>query len=428
MNNGGNVNLYGLIILSALLLDFLLSLIADLLNLRSLQPLVPAEFRKIYDEHEYQNSQNYTRVNTRFRQLVSTFDLLLLLIFWLAGGFNWLNHQIEGFHLSLIWNGLLYIGILIFAKSLLSLPFDIYSTFVIEKRFGFNKTTPLTFISDRIKAALLGMIIGAPLLSLILFLFTALGASAWLYGWAVLTLLSFVLQYLAPTWILPLFNKFQPLQDGELKEAIVSYARSVSYPLAGLYVMDGSKRSSKSNAFFTGFGNKKRIALYDTLLQEHTIAEITAVLAHEIGHYKKKHIFNNLIIGTLHSGILFFLLSFFLHHQPLFDAFHMDSAPIYAGLLFFGLLYSPIEMVLAVGLHALSRRTEYQADQYAAETTNAPEALISALKKLTVNNLMNLTPHPFYVFINYSHPPVLERIKALKEFVKPENVPQNLAI
>jgi len=410
------MNLYGIIILSALLLDFLLSLIADLLNLRSLQPQVPAEFQGVYDESKYQNSQNYTHVNTRFRLLVSAVDLLLLLIFWFCGGFNWLNHQVEALHLSLIWSGLLYIGFLILAKSLLSLPFDIYSTFVIEERFGFNKTSPLTFIMDRVKGALLGILIGAPLLSLVLFLFTTLGAWAWLYVWASVTLLSFMLQYLAPTLVMPLFNKFQPLQDGELKEAIVNYARTVSYPLAGVFVIDGSKRSSKSNAFFTGFGKKKRIALFDTLLQQHTVAEITAVLAHEIGHYKKKHILINLIFSTLHSGVLFFLLSLFLHHQPLFDAFYMDSAPIYAGLLFFGLLYSPIEMILAVGLHTLSRLHEFQADQFAAETTKAPEAMISALKKLTVNNLMNLTPHPFYVFINYSHPPVLERIKALKAF------------
>jgi STE24 endopeptidase len=413
------MNFYGIIIISALLVDFLLSLIANLLNLSRLQPQVPTEFQGVYDENKYQNSQRYTRVNTRFRLLVSTVDLLLLLFFWLLGGFNWLNHQVEALHFSMILSGLLYLGILIFAKSVLSLPFDIYATFVIEERFGFNKTTPLTFIMDRLKGALLGIIIGAPLFALVLYLFAALGAWAWLGGWAAVSLLSIILQYITPMLILPLFNKFQPLSDGELKTAIFSFASSAGFPLAGVFVIDGSKRSSKSNAYFTGFGKKKRIALFDTLLQQHTVAEVVAVLAHEIGHSKLKHILLNLVLSTIHSGILFFLLSLFLHHQPLYHAFFMDSTPIYAGMLFFGLLYSPIEMLLAVGLHALSRKNEFQADHYAAVMTQAPEALVSALKKLSVNNLSNLTPHPFYVFFNYSHPPILERIKALKAFEKP---------
>jgi STE24 endopeptidase len=223
------------------------------------------------------------------------------------------------------------------------------------------------------------------------------------------------LQFIAPTWIMPLFNKFTPLEEGELRESIFSYARSVNFSLENLFVMDGSKRSTKSNAFFTGFGKHKRIALFDTLIEKHSVAELVSILAHEIGHYKKKHILQSMAISILHSGLMFFLLSIFISHKGLFDAFYMEQMSIYAGLIFFGMLYSPLELLLSIFLQIFSRKNEYEADRFAVETTDTPETMVNALKTLSVHNLSNLTPHPFYVFLNYSHPPVLERIQALRQ-------------
>ena len=301
------------------------------------------------------------------------------------------------------------------AKSVISLPFSIYSTFVIEERFGFNKTTPKTFVLDLVKGLGLGLLIGMPLLAGILAFFMYTGDLAWLYAWIAITLFSLVMQYVAPTWIMPLFNKFTPLEEGELRTAIEEYTDKVDFPLQGLFVIDGSKRSSKSNAFFTGFGNNKRIALYDTLIENHTNDELVAVLAHEIGHYKKKHIIKGMITSVIQTGAMLFVLSIFLQAKGLFDAFYMDEMPVYAGLIFFGMLYAPIDMILSVFMQISSRKHEYEADEFAATTTGKPEDMIATLKKLSKDNLSNLTPHPFYVFLNYSHPPALQRIKAIRE-------------
>jgi STE24 endopeptidase len=317
--------------------------------------------------------------------------------------------------LSEIWNGLIYIGILIILRGIISLPFSIYATFVIEARFGFNKTTVRTFILDIVKAVLLGIILGGPLLAGVLYFFQYAGPLAWLYCWLVVTVFSLVIQFIAPTWIMPLFNKFTPLEQGELREAIMTYAQNVHYSLLDIFVMDGSKRSTKSNAFFTGFGKNKRIALFDTLIQKHTTTELVSVLAHEIGHYKKRHIIQSMLIGILHTGLIFYLLSIFLSHEGLFAAFYMQNMSVYAGLIFFGMLYAPLEMILSIFLNIFSRRNEMQADRFAVETTGQGQSLISALKKLSADNLSNLTPHPLYVFLNYSHPPVLERIRRLSK-------------
>jgi STE24 endopeptidase len=407
------MNIYGIIILITLLFSYILDLITNLMNLRHLKPDLPGEFDGVYDAETYRKSQEYTRVSTRFGFITSTFGLLLTLVFWFAGGFNYLDEIVTGWELHPIVTGLVYIGILIFARSILSLPFSIYDTFVIEEKFGFNKTTAKTFISDIFKGLLLSILLGGPLLAGLLFFFDYAGAQAWLYCWAATTVFSLIIQFIAPTWIMPLFNKFTPLEDGELRTKITEYAESVKFPLKGLFVMDGSKRSSKSNAFFTGFGKNKRIALFDTLIEKHSIPELVGVLAHEIGHYKKKHILKSMIISILHMGVVFYLLSVFLNHKGLFDAFYMDNMSLYAGLIFFGMLYAPIEMILSIFMHQFSRKNEYEADKYASDTTGKPEELISALKKLSVNNLSNLTPHPFYVFLNYSHPPVLQRIRTL---------------
>jgi STE24 endopeptidase len=317
-----------------------------------------------------------------------------------------------------IINGLLYTGILLLAYNLVILPFSIYATFVIEQHYGFNRTTPRTFITDRLKALLLAAILGAPLLACILALFELAGVYAWLYCWAALTIYLLVIEFIAPNWIMPLFNKFIPLEEGELRSAIISYSESVKFPISNVYVIDGSKRSSKSNAFFTGFGRNKRIALFDTLIAQHTVPELVAVLAHEIGHYKKKHIYWGLIANFLHFGILLFLLSLFINSPGLYQAFYMQQPSIYTGLIFFGLLYTPIELVLSVLMNMLSRKYEYDADRFAAVTVPDAARMIDSLKKLSRDNLSNLTPHPFYVFLHYTHPPLLQRTGAIQTTIE----------
>jgi STE24 endopeptidase len=410
------MNPFFVIILAAILLEYAINLVADLLNLKALKLEIPASLQGIYKPDEYRNSQQYTRTVTRFAFVTSAFRLALLLAFWFAGGFNFLDQIIRSWGFVPIANGLLYVGILLFAYSLVTLPFSIYATFVIEERFGFNRTTPATFIKDRFKGLAIAILLGAPLLAIVLALFEYAGNYAWLYCWAALTAFSLGVQFIAPTWIMPLFNKFTPMETGELKDAILHYARSVKFPVKNVLVMDGSKRSSKSNAFFTGFGRNKRIALLDTLIEKHSVSELIAVLAHEIGHYKKKHILQGTIISILHTGVILFLLSIFVGNTGLYEAFYMEQSSIYTGLLFFGLLYTPVELMLSIVFQVISRKNEYQADRFAATTTKEPRNLTNALKKLSTDHLSNLTPHPFYVFLNYSHPPLLQRVEALEKY------------
>ena len=410
------MNPFFFVILIALLIEHAIGVIANLFNLKSLSTKPPPALEGVYQSEEYRKSQEYLRANTRFDFVTSTFDLVVLLSFWFTGGFNYLDQAVRSWGFVPILHGLLYIGILVLGYSLIKLPFSIYRTFVIEERFGFNRTNPRTFALDRIKGLVLAASIGAPLLSGILALFEYAGYHAWIYCWIAVTLFSLILQYVAPTWIMPLFNKFTPLEPGELREAILNYSRSVGFPVKNVFVMDGSKRSGKSNAFFTGFGRNKRIALFDTLIKKHTVPELIAVLAHEIGHHKKKHILQGTIISILHTGVLFFVLSILLGSPGLYDAFYMEQQSIYSGILFFGLLYTPLEMVLSIMMHALSRRNEYEADRFAADTTQHPQHLVEALKKLHAGNLSNLVPHPFYVFLNYSHPPLLQRMRAILRY------------
>ena len=412
------MNIYAIIILTTLIVGFALDVIADIMNVRNLSQEMPEEFKDIYDGKTYAKSQEYTRVNTVFGIITTTFDLLLLLAFWFAGGFDWLDNIIRQYFTSEISRGLAYIGILVFANSLINLPFNIYSTFVIEEKFGFNRTSVKTFVTDLIKATTLSAIIGLPVLTLIIYIIQNAGDWAFVAAWLFAVLVSLILTYIAPTILLPIFNKFKPLEDGELKTAIFAFAQKVKFPLTNIFVMDGSKRSSKSNAFFTGFGKNKRIVLFDTLIEKHTVKELVAVLAHEIGHYKKKHILYGSILQYLRMGFLFLLMMFFIKEKGLFDAFYMDNMSIYAGLIFFGMLYSPIDTLLSIAMNISSRKHEYEADKFAAENLESGKDLIAGLKKLSKDNLSNLTPHPFYVFLNYSHPPVLQRIKAINEIQK----------
>jgi STE24 endopeptidase len=408
------VNAYALLILAAILFQNALSLAADLLNLKALRPDLPAGFEGVYDAERYRRSQEYTRARTRFSFWPQAFDLALLLGFWFAGGFAWLDGWTRALGYGPIVTGLVYVGVLALAKVVLDLPFRYRSTFVIEERFGFNKSTRATFWADTAKMLALGAALGAPLLAAILWFFERAGASAWLLCWGVTALFTLFVQFIAPTWIFPLFNKFVPLEEGELRAAVLSYAQKVAFPLEGLFVIDGSRRSTKANAFFAGFGKRKRVALFDTLVARHPVDELVAVVAHEIGHYKKGHILRMLALAIVQAGVVFYLLSLFLQHDGLFAAFGVEQRSVHAGLIFFSLLYTPLELVLSLAMQAFSRKNEFEADAYARATTGNPERLVSALQRLSADTLTNLTPHPLYVALHHSHPPLVERVRALR--------------
>ena len=408
------MNGYTAALLAALLLEYGLDLAADLLNLRALDPALPPEFRDVFDPERYRRSQAYTHARAWLGMVAATVNLALLLGFWFAGGFNRLDRWVRALGLGPVPAGLLFVGILGLAGAILTLPFGWWSTFVIESRFGFNRTKAATFWADRAKGVLLALLLGGPLLAAILFFFEKTGSRAWLWCWLASAIFVVGVQFIAPTWIMPLFNRFTPLAEGGLREAILDYARSVAFPLEGVFVIDGSRRSTKANAFFTGFGRRKRVALFDTLLEKLDPGEVVAVVAHEIGHYKRRHVTTGMAIGVLQAGILFFLLSIFLREPGLFQAFGMEMRSVYAGLVFFALLFGPLDVAVSTFVRALSRRHELEADRFAAETTGAGERLASALRRLSADSLTNLTPHPLYVLLNHSHPPVLERLRALR--------------
>jgi len=409
------MNLFLIIILAVLIGDYLLRLIVETLNIRHLRTDLPEEFAGYYDKETYKKSQEYLKERTRFNLLEGAVLTPLTIAFILAGGFNWVDHLARGFHMGSIPTGLIFAAVLLLLSQMVSIPFSVYDTFVIEEKYGFNKTTPKTFVLDILKVWLLAAVIGGILFSAVLWFFEEAGPWAWFWCWMVVTLFQIGILFVAPVAIMPIFNKFVPLPEGELRAAIEAYARGQGFKLRGIFTMDGSKRSTKSNAFFTGFGRFKRIVLFDTLIQKHTVDELVSVLAHEMGHYRKKHILKSMLISILTSGLLFFILSLFINNPELFAAFGMDHVSVYASLFFFGFLYAPIEVLLSVFGNGLSRRHEYEADAFAVDTYGKPRAMVSALKKLSIDTLSNLTPHPLKVFLSYSHPPVLDRIRAIRE-------------
>lgn len=415
-------NALALFIIISLFALWKLDFIATLLNLKALDPTLPAEFKDVFDADKYAKSQNYTRVTERFGIIESIFSLMLMLGFWLTGGFGWLDNYVRGLGHGEIVTGLLFMGILFSAQVIIMIPFQLYDTFVIEEKFGFNKTTVKTFIVDQIKGLILMAVIGGPILALILWIFDSI-PMAWLWAWAAFTIIQLLLTYIAPSVFLPLFNKFEPMPEGELKDAINKMAKKCDFPLTELFIMDGSKRSTKSNAFFTGFGKNKKIALFDTLVESHTTEGLVGILAHEIGHFKCKHIIKRMITGILQSLVVFYLIGLLTDKdgavaRSLFDAFLMDEISVYAGLVFFGLLFAPVKKLLSIYSNYGSRKDEFEADAYAANAQGTPEHLMQSLKKLSADNLVNLTPHPLPVFLDYSHPPMLERLEALKKLRK----------
>ncbi len=413
------MNLYLGIILLALLTGFVLGVLSGYLDLKALSTELPQEFEEYYDGKKYRTSQEYTRTKLGFGFIASSFNLIVTIVFILAGGFNYLDRFVRHFHFSELITGLLYFGLLFIIWDLISTPFSLYGHFVIEEKYGFNKLTPRIFILDKLKSYVLVILFGSLLLGAVLYFFEVFGDIAWLLAWLVTTAFTVLLQPLYIHFIAPWFNKFTPLSEGELWDAIRAYLKKVNFPIAGVFVMDASKRSTHSNAYFTGFGKFRRIVLFDTLISKHSNAEIVAILAHEVGHSKKKHILKGLIVSILHSGVIFYLLSIFIKNSGLFDAFKMEQMSLYAGLILSMLLYSPVELLLSFVLNYFSRKHEFAADHFAGTTMGDPNPMITGLKRLSADNLGNLTPHPLTVILRYDHPPVLQRILALRN-INPE--------
>ena len=407
------MNPYLIAVLAALIADFALGALADWLNVRNLRFDLPEEFQGFYDPAGYVRSQEYLRDKTRFSLAADSGETALLLAAILSGAFGWADSLARFAGQGEILSGLAFAGLLLLAWDLLRIPLSAYDTFVLEERYGFNKTSPRTFVLDILKAWLLAAVLGGPIFAGAIWFFEHLGARAWLYCWAALAAVQLVLAFAAPALIMPLFNKFTPLPEGALKDALEAYARSQGFRMKGIFVMDGSRRSGKSNAFFAGFGRLRRLVLLDTLLAKHTVPELVAVTAHELGHCRQGHVIKSVLLSLAAAGLELFLLSFFIRSQALAQAFGLAEVRVYAGLIFFGLLFAPISLVLSIGSHALSRRWEFAADAFARRTADG-EALAAALKKLSVDNLSNLTPHPLKVLLDYGHPPILERLAALR--------------
>ena len=414
------MNIYFFIIIGMILFQYGLSILVKILNLKSLNPNLPQEFSDVFDKDKYIKSQEYTKTNTNFSFLTSTFSLIVNLSFILGGFYNTIDLYVRGFGYGSEVTGLLFFGLLFVINDLLNIPFSLYKTFIIETKYGFNKTTLKTFWMDKIKGYFLTFLIGGPVLYLILYFFANFTEYGWLYVWIFLIAFSIIMQPIFTTFIAPMFNKFTPLEDGPLLTRIKDYLSKINFPVQRLEVVDGSKRSSHSNAYFSGIGKYKRIALFDTLLEQMDDDEILSIIAHEVGHYKLKHIYSGIILSSLQSGIMLYILSLFINNEQLFSVFGMQEGnlSIYASLVFFSMLYSPIALIVGVFFSIISRKNEFSADKYSAETAGMPKSLISGLKKLSKENLSNLTPHWLNVFLNYSHPPVLDRIRVLKSYIK----------
>ncbi|MCF8218895.1 MAG: M48 family metallopeptidase [Bacteroidales bacterium] len=405
------------IIVGIVVLDFLVERILDALNAVRVNTSLPERFKGFYDEQKYKQSQEYKKVKDQFGLLVSTLSFLALIALLWFEGFAWLDEFWRQYTSNEILLSLLFFGSLGLVADLLSTPFAYYNTFVIEDRFGFNKMDIKTFITDKLKGWLLGVVIGGGLLALIVLFYQAAGDYFWLIAWIVITLFSIFMTMFYSTLIVPLFYKQTPLEDGPLREEIENFAKKAGFKLDNIFVINGSKRSAKSNAYFSGLGPKKRIVLFDTLIENHSKEELVAVLAHEIGHYKKKHTLLNVILSVVQTGILLYVLSLFIDNPLMSGALGADQPSFHMGVLAFSLLFTPINFILGFLMNKLSRKFEYQADEFAGKQYSA-EALKTALKKLSADNLSNLHPHPAYVSVYYSHPPVMQRLEYLDQFEK----------
>jgi STE24 endopeptidase len=401
------------IIILIIIADYLFERWLAYLNSKTRGSALPDELLGIYDQDKLQKSINYDKVSSKFGNVTSTFNLAVILLVLFMFGFAYVDYLAGVITQNLIYKALLFFAVIGFVSDIINTPFSIYDTFVIEEKFGFNKTTPKLFILDKIKGWILSLIVGGGLMFVILWFYYKTTDMFWIYSWVIVSIVMIFFAMFYSNLIVPLFNKQVPLEDGELKSAINNFALKVGFKLDNIYTIDGSKRSTKANAYFTGLGKKKRIVLYDTLIKELSVNEIVAVLAHEIGHYKKKHTLQSLVISILQTGFTFYLITLFLKTPALSQALGVKDPCFHIGIIAFGILYSPISLIIGLAMNMLSRKNEYQADAFAKEKFGA-EHLIMALNKLSVNNLNNLTPHPLYVFFHYSHPTLLQRIIALK--------------
>jgi STE24 endopeptidase len=418
-------NFMTVIILVALFALWKLEFTATLLDIKAFPASVPAELSDVMDAATLDRARDYLRVNARFNVIQSITSLSVLLVFWFSGGFGWLDALARSLAPGGVAAGLAFLTALFLGQALVSLPFSIYGTFGIENRFGFNRSTPAIFIMDRVKGLLLAAVIGLPLAAAVLWIFGNV-SHAWLWAWAVVTVFQLLLAWLAPSLIMPLFNKFTPMPEGGLKREIEALGARCGFPLDGVFVMDGSKRSTKANAFFTGLGKRRKIALFDTLMEKSSTPELLGVLAHEIGHFRRGHIKQRLAAGIVQTAAVFFLLG--LATDPggrfarlLFDAFGVETISPHAGLVFFGILLEPVAKALGVILNAWSRRHEFEADAYAAKMTGDGAPLASALKKMTADHLSHPSPAPLRVWLDYSHPPLLQRLRRISPAAQTAN-------
>ena len=400
------------IIIGILILDFVIDKYIDHLNAKHFNDEIPNELKDVYNKEEYVKSQAYKKENYRFSLLTSTFTIVITLCFFIFKGFAWVDGFARSFSSNEISVALIFFGVIMIGSDMLNTPFSYYHTFVIEEKYGFNKTSKRLFIIDKIKGWLLSAIIGGGILAIIIWFYQKTGDLFWLYTWLFIGVFTIFMTMFYSSLIVPLFNKQTPLEEGALKESIYAFSQKAGFTLNNIYVIDGSKRSTKANAYFSGFGAKKRIVLYDTLINELSIEEIVAVLAHEIGHYKKKHVMINMFASLLLTGITLLLFSLFINNAILSEALSVEIPSFHIGLITFGILYSPISELTGILMNYMSRKFEYQADNYAKTKYNG-EDLVSSLKKLSRNSLSNLTPHKASVFVHYSHPTLLQRVKNL---------------
>jgi STE24 endopeptidase len=402
------------ILISILLIKFTIDSVLNHLNAKHFYDTIPNEVSDVYEINEYQQSQSYKKTNHNFSKITSIFSLITTLLFFFFNGFSIVDNIARGFSNNTIVITLIFFGIIIIGSDIISIPFSLYKTFVIEEKFGFNKATKKIFFLDKIKGLLMTIILGGSILSIISWFYEFTGNYFWIYSWLLITAFSVFLNMFYSKLIVPLFNKQTILEEGELKNEIIKYVNSVGFKAHDIYVLNGSKRSTKANAYFSGFGNQKRITLYDTLINDLDNDEIVSILAHEVGHYKRKHILYNLASSIILTGFALFILSLFIKSPILSLALGVSIPSFHIGLIAFGILYSPVSQILGILMNIMSRKFEYQADNYAKNTFSA-SPLISSLKKLSKNSLSNLTPHYLYVFFHFSHPTLLERIKNLKK-------------
>ena len=402
------------ILITILLIKFVIDSVLNHLNAKHFNDTLPNDISDVYEINEYQQSQSYKKTNHNFSKITSLFSLITTLLFFFLNGFSIVDEIARGFSNNIIIITLIFFGIIIIGSDIISIPFSLYKTFVIEEKFGFNKSTKKLFFLDKIKGLLMTIILGGSILSIITWFYEFTGNYFWIYTWLLITTFSVFLNMFYSKLIVPLFNEQTILEEGDLKNEIVKYVNSVGFKANNIYVLNGSKRSTKANAYFSGFGNQKRITLYDTLINDLENNEIVAVLAHEVGHYKRKHILYNLTSSIILTGFALFVLSLFIKTPVLSLALGVSLPSFHIGLIAFGILYSPVSQILGIFMNYMSRKFEYQADNYAKNTFSALP-LISSLKKLSKNSLSNLTPHYLYVFFHFSHPTLLERIKNLKK-------------